>query len=111
MGFLSKWFGTAEVPTISPAEAKKRMATAIVLDVREPDEYADGHLPKARLLPLGTINEASAAQAIPTKDSDVLVYCRSGARSRRAVQRLIGLGYTRAVNIGGIMDWPYETER
>lgn len=110
MGFFSRLFG-GDVPTMSPAQAKKRLDTAVVLDVREPNEYATGHLPGAVLLPLGTIDADSATRVIPTKDSEVLVYCRSGARSRRAVRRLLELGYTQAVNIGGITSWPYETER
>lgn len=109
MGFFSRLFGS-DVPTLSQAEAHERLATAVVLDVREPDEYATGHLPGAVLLPLGTIDAKSAARAIPAKDREVFVYCRSGARSRRAVRRLHELGYMQAVNIGGIASWPYETE-
>ncbi len=111
MGFFSQLFGGGAVRTIAPAEAKTRLDTAIVLDVREPDEYAGGHLPHAVLLPLGSIDEHSAARVIPDTDSEVLVYCRSGARSRRAVRRLTELGYTDVANLGGIIDWPYETER
>lgn len=110
MGLLSRWLG-GDVPTLAPAEAHARLAEVLVLDVREPEEYATGHLPGARLLPVGTIDAAQAARVIPAKESEVFVYCRSGARSRQAVRRLHALGYTRAVNIGGILDWPYETER
>lgn len=70
---------------ISQEEAKEMMDTqeVIILDVREQDEYDSGHIPNAVLLPVGTIDEDTAAAAIPEKDSTVLVYCRSGNRSKR----------------------------
>lgn len=82
----------------------------IVLDVREQEEYDSGHIPGAVLLPVNAIGEDSAAAVIPEKDSVVLVYCRSGNRSKTASQALADLGYTQVYEFGGIRDWPYEIE-
>ena len=97
---------------ISQREAKAMMdgGNVVVLDVREQHEYDAEHIPGARLLPVGSIDEASAQAAIPSKDSVVLVYCRSGNRSKTASQALVGLGYTAVYEFGGINTWPYETE-
>ncbi len=98
---------------ISQEEAKNRMDTSnvIVLDVREQEEYDTGHIPGAVLLPVGTICEDTAAAVIPEKDSEVLVYCRSGNRSKTASQALADLGYTHVFEFGGINTWPYEVEK
>ena len=97
---------------ISQGEAKEMMDTqdVIILDVREQDEYDSGHIPGAVLLPVGTIDEETAAEVIPEKDSTVLVYCRSGNRSKTASSALAELGYTNIYEFGGINTWPYETE-
>lgn len=97
---------------ISQETAKQMMDTqeVIVLDVREQSEYDSGHIPDAVLLPVGTIDEDTAAAAIPEKDSVVLVYCRSGNRSKAASSALAELGYTNIYEFGGINTWPYETE-
>lgn len=97
---------------ISQEEAKKMMDTqeVIVLDVREQDEYDSGHIPGAVLLPVGTINEETASAVIPEKDNTVLVYCRSGNRSKTASAALADLGYTNIYEFGGINTWPYEIE-
>ena len=97
---------------ISQEEAKEMMDTqdVIILDVREQDEYDSGHIPGAVLLPVGTIDENTAAEVIPEKDSTVLVYCRSGNRSKTASSALADLGYTNIYEFGGINTWPYETE-
>ena len=97
---------------ISQEEAKEMMDTqdVIFLDVREQDEYDSGHIPGAVLLPVGTIDEETAAEVIPEKDSTVLVYCRSGNRSKTASSALAELGYTNIYEFGGINTWPYETE-
>ena len=96
---------------ISLEEAKEMMDTqeVIILDVREQDEYDSGHIPGAVLLPVGTIDETTAAEVIPEMDSTVLVYCRSGNRSKTAAA-LAELGYTAIYEFGGINTWPYETE-
>lgn len=97
---------------ITQEEAKEMMDTqeVIVLDVREQNEYDSGHIPGAVLLPVGTIDEDTAAAVIPEKDSTVLVYCRSGNRSKTASSTLAELGYTNIYEFGGINTWPYETE-
>ena len=97
---------------ISQEAAKEMMDTqeVIILDVREQDEYDSGHISGAVLLPVGTIDETTAAEVIPEKDSTVLVYCRSGNRSKTASAALAELGYTAIYEFGGINTWPYETE-
>ncbi|MCI8740957.1 MAG: rhodanese-like domain-containing protein [Oscillibacter sp.] len=102
----------ASYQQISQEEAKEMMDTqeVVILDVREQDEYDSGHIPDAVLLPVGTIDEDTAAAAIPKKDSTVLVYCRSGNRSKTASSALAELGYTNICEFGGIKTWPYETE-
>lgn len=103
---------TASYRQISQEEAKKMMDTqeVVILDVREQDEYDSGHIPGAVLLPVGTIDEDTAAAVIPAKDATVLVYCRSGNRSKTASSALAELGYTNVYEFGGIKTWPYETE-
>ena len=97
---------------ITQEEAKEMMDTqeVIILDVREQDEYDSGHIPDAILLPVDTIDEETAAAVIPEKESTVLVYCRSGNRSKTASSTLAELGYTNIYEFGGINTWPYETE-
>lgn len=97
---------------ISQKDAKNMMDNqdVIILDVREQWEYDEGHIPGAILLPVGTIDKASAAAVIPEKDSKVLVYCRSGNRSKKASEALAELGYTNIYEFGGINTWPYEVE-
>ena len=74
------------------------------------DIYNSGHIPGAVLLPVGSIDETTAAEVIPEKDSTVLVYCRSGNRSKTASSTLAELGYTSIYEFGGINTWSYETE-
>ena len=97
---------------ITQEEAREMMRTqeVIVLDVREQDEFDSGHIPGAVLLPVGSIAKDSAAAAIPELDSVVLVYCRSGNRSKTASKALVELGYTNIYEFGGINTWPYEVE-
>ena len=93
---------------ITQDEAKEMMdaGDVVVLDVREQSEYDESHIPGAVLLPVGTIDEESAAAVIPEKDSTVLVYCRSGNRSKTAAAALAELGYTGIYEFGGINTWP-----
>ena len=97
---------------ITQEEAKAMMDSqeVISLDVREQDEYDSGYIPGAVLLPVGTIDNTTAAQVIPEKDSTVLVYCRSGNRIKTASAALADMGYTNIYEFGGINTWPYETE-
>lgn len=97
--------------TISAQEAKKRMDSGrpvVIVDVRTKSEYDERHIPNAVLIPNETIGSERPA-ALPDLNAEILVYCRSGARSRAASQKLANLGYTAIYNFGGIMDWPYET--
>ena len=98
---------------ISQEEAKEMMdaGDAVVLDVREQSEYDEGHIPGAVLLPVGSIDEDTAAAVIPEKSAMVLVYCRSGNRSKTAAAALAELGYTDVYEFGGINTWPYEIEQ
>ena len=80
----------------------------LILDVREADEYESGHIPGAVLFPVGSIDRESAEQLIPDKDTLLLVYCRSGNRSKTAALALAELGYTQVYEFGGINDWPYD---
>lgn len=98
---------------ITQEAAKEMMDTqdVVILDVREQEEYDSGHIPGAVLLPVGTIDEDTAAEVIPEKDATLLVYCRSGNRSRTAASALAELGYTNIYEFGGINTWPYEIEQ
>lgn len=97
---------------ITQEKAKEMIDTqeVIILDVREQDEYDSGHIPGAVLLPVGNIDEDTAAAVIPEKDTSVLIYCRSGNRSKTASSTLADLGYTNIYEFGGINTWPYEIE-
>ena len=95
---------------ITAEEAKKLMDSeegCIILDVRTREEYDQGHIPGAVLIP-NTEIEAKAADLLPDKGQLILVYCRSGRRSKLAAQNLADLGYTNIREFGGILDWPYE---
>ena len=76
----------------------------IVLDVRRPDEYAAGHIPNAINVPNETIGTTDIPE-LPDKAQLIMVYCRSGRRSKEASEKLIKLGYTNIVEFGGILDW------
>lgn len=80
----------------------------VIVDVRQPSEYASGHVPGAILLPDDTIGK-EAETALPDKNAILLVYCQTGRRSRAAAEHLIRLGYKRVYDFGGILDWSYET--
>ena len=98
---------------ITAEEAKQmidEMDDELILDVREQEEYDEKHISDAVLFPVGMIDAETAEGIIPEKDTPVLVYCRSGNRSKTASQKLVELGYTEVYEFGGIKDWPYETE-
>ena len=82
----------------------------IILDVRRPDEFAEGHIPGAINVPNEEIGAADIA-ALPDKSQLILVYCRSGRRSKEASEKLVKLGYTNIVEFGGILDWKGEIEK
>ena len=99
---------TSEV--ITPEEAKEIMNqedSYVILDVREQDEYDEGHIEGALLLPYTEI-EKRAKEELPEKEQLILVYCRSGRRSAIAAKSLTEMGYTNIKDFGGIIDWPYE---
>ncbi|MBQ7638491.1 MAG: rhodanese-like domain-containing protein [Clostridia bacterium] len=88
-------------------ELLEKNKNILLFDVREEEEYITGHARGAELFTLADINAASAEEMIPSKDVPVMVYCRSGARSREAAQILSGLGYETVYDIGGLIGWPY----
>lgn len=98
---------------ITAEEAKNIMDSGedvVILDAREQDEYDSGHIPGAILIPYTEI-ENKAEDILPDKDKQILVYCRSGRRSKIAAEILSSLGYTNTKEFGGIIDWPYEIEK
>ena len=97
---------------ISAKEAKHFMEneTCIILDARTESEYAAGHMEGAILIPEYEVALRAEAE-IPDKSVLILVYCRSGRRSKIAAEELVKLGYTNVKEFGGIIDWPYGTVR
>ena len=96
---------------ITPAEAKALMDSEdgyIILDVRTPEEFAERHIEGAILIPDYEIGE-KAESILTDKDQLILVYCRSGRRSKNAANELAALGYTNIKEFGGINDWKYGT--
>ena len=105
--------GGNTMETISPEQAKQIMDSGkpyILVDVRQPAEYAEGHIKGARLIPDNEL-EQRAPQELPDKQALILVYCRSGRRSLAAAKMLAGMGYTQIKDIGGIISWPYGVEK
>ncbi len=97
---------------ITAEEAKKIMDREegyIILDTRTQEEYDEGHIPGAIVISHDEI-ERKAETMLPDKDQLLLVYCRSGRRSKLAAEALVKLGYTNIKEFGGIIDWPYEVE-
>ena len=97
---------------ITAQEAKKIMDTQegyIILDTRAQEEYDEGHIPGAIVIPHDEI-KGKAGGMLPDKNQLILVYCRSGRRSKIAAEALVELGYTNIKEFGGIIDWPYEVE-
>ena len=85
----------------------KEESNYIILDVRRPDEFAQGHIPNAINVPNEIIGTDPISQ-LPNKDQLIMVYCRSGNRSKQASRKLVELGYTNIVEFGGIIDWKGE---
>ena len=99
--------------SITAEAAKEIMDTEedfFILDVRTREEYDEGHIPGAVLIP-NTEIETRAEEELPDKGQLILVYCRSGRRSNLAAQILADLGYTNVKEFGGILDWPYEVTK
>ncbi len=100
----------ASVTVITAEEALSMMNDSqdlLILDVRTTEEYAEGHVKNAVVLPYDSIT-ADSKELPEDKSTTILVYCRSGRRSAIAAQTLIDLGYTSIYDFGGIIDWPYE---
>ena len=96
---------------ISFKEAKELLdndPSAVMLDVRDEEEYITGHPAEAELLPIDSINEESIKEFLNTKDTPVMVYCRTGARSAEATEYLSSIGYTRVYDLGSMVGWPYN---
>ena len=97
---------------ITAQQAKELMDSQedyIILDTRTQEEYDESHIPGAILIPYDEISE-KAEGVLTDKNQLILVYCRSGRRSKLAAEDLVKLGYTNIKEFGGIIDWPYETE-
>jgi rhodanese-related sulfurtransferase len=102
----------ADYEMITARQAKEIMDTQdgyVILDTRTEEEYETGHIPGAIVISHEQIKE-KAEQVLTDKDQLILVYCRSGRRSKLAAQDLVDLGYTNVKEFGGIIDWPYEVE-
>ena len=103
--------GSATYEQISGAEAKAMMDSEsgyVIIDARTQEEYDQGHIPGAILIPEYEIADR-AEKELPDKNQLILVYCRSGRRSKIAAEELVKLGYTNVKEFGGIIDWEYET--
>ena len=107
-GGNNKKYSTYE--QITAEQAKTIMDTEkdyVVIDARTEEEYAEGHIENAILIPEYEI-ENRAEKELPDKEQLILVYCRSGRRSKIASEELVKLGYTNVKEFGGIIDWPYD---
>ena len=103
--------GSVSYDQISGAEAKALMDSEsgyVIIDARTQEEYDQGHIPGAVLIPEYEIADR-AEKELPDKNQLILVYCRSGRRSKIAAEELVKLGYTNVKEFGGIIDWEYET--
>ena len=115
-GPTSVWVETGEkkmYEVITPNEAKEIMDSEqvfIILDVRSEEEFNEGHIPGAILIPHEQIKD-KAEDILHDKNIQILVYCRSGRRSKIAAEALVQLGYTHVKEFGGIIDWPFEIEQ
>ncbi len=98
---------------ITQEEARRMMASLedyILLDVRRQDEFDEGHIPDAICLPNEEIG-SEPPELLPDREQTILIYCRSGRRSKEAAQKLADMGYSRIYEFGGILDWTGEIEK
>lgn len=95
---------------ISAEQAKSMMdeGGVTIVDVRTEQEYTEKHIPGALLIPNESIGSEPPAQ-LPDRQAVLLVYCRTGVRSKQASEKLVDLGYMQVYDLGGISSWPYET--
>jgi len=96
--------GYRQIDQQTAKEMMERDDGHVLVDVRRQDEYDAGHIPGAMLLPNESIEDSPPAE-LPDKDAIILVYCRSGRRSKEAAKKLADLGYTNVFEFGGIIDW------
>ena len=106
----SSSLGYCQISMDKAVKMMKDEKNYIILDVRRPDEYAEGHIPGAINVPNEEIGTAEIPE-LPDKSQLILVYCRSGRRSKEAAGKLVKLGYTNIVEFGGINDWTGEIEK
>ena len=101
--------GKAAYHKISAEEAYEMMISQeiVVVDVRTREEYDGGHIENAVLVPNESIG-SEMPETLPDKEATLLIYCRSGRRSKDAAQKLLALGYQSVYDFGGVIDWPYE---
>ena len=98
--------------TMTPEEAKSILESdkdVILLDVRTIEEYKEKHIEGSILIPLNIL-EKEVEKEIPKKNQKIIIYCRSGNRSKTAANILLEMGYTNVYDLGGINSWPYETK-
>lgn len=110
-GCGSKESSSGSYTQISQEEAVRMMAEDdghVIVDVRREDEFESGHIPGAICIPNESIIDKEPEE-LPDKDQIILIYCRSGRRSKEASQKLYDMGYTRIYEFGGIIDWTGET--
>lgn len=100
--------GYRQVPAEEAIALMEKESGYIILDVRTVQEYSEKHIPKAVNIPNESIG-TEEIPALPDKNQLILVYCRSGNRSKQASEKLAALGYTNVVEFGGINSWPGET--
>lgn len=105
--FAPKTTGYRQVTTAEAVNIMQTEENYVILDVRTAQEFASGHIPGAALLPNETIGTEDIP-LLPDKDQLILVYCRSGNRSKQAAEKLAQLGYTNIVEFGGINSWTGE---
>ena len=101
--------GKVAYQKISAEDAYEMMVSqeVVIVDVRTPEEYDGGHIPNAILVPNESIGD-DMPEALPDKEATLLIYCRSGRRSKEASEKLLKLGYKSIYEFGGVIDWPYE---
>jgi phage shock protein E len=102
----------ASYKTISPKQAKERLDSnenVLLLDVRTQAEFEDSHVPGSILIPVDQLRN-KAETILTNKDTPIFVICRSGSRSKTATRTLLSLGYQDVYDLGGILNWPYQTQ-
>ena len=107
---MERKFTYTQIPQSQAKEMMDNDDSVIVVDVRREDEYKAGHIEGAILIPNESIDTTPPAE-LPDMDQKILVYCRSGRRSKEAAQKLADMGYSQVYEFGGIIDWGYGTVR